>query len=167
MHSTVQIQHIPHRQNTAAADTTVRQELSRKEGAGCFAHGAAAHLLIKVWHCCSLRRPRPGFHPSRAPTSILLSCPCVSPCCRTPRSTSMKLPHPSLWIRPVQCQELTAKQRPPGNTLPSVLLAMHQSFMLYVYIPLGNAPQTSLGVPRTDLPWEMPQPRGRAALAGE
>ena len=59
------------------------------------------------------------------------------------------------------------KAETPGNALPSLLLAARQSFMLYAYIPLRNALQTSLGVCRTDLLWEMPQPTGWAALAIE
>lgn len=67
----------------------------------------------------------------------------------------------------MQRQELTSKQKLPGNTLSSLVLATHQSFMLHAYIPLRNALQTSLGAHRTDLLWEMPQPRGWAALAVE
>lgn len=46
----------------------------------------------------------------------------------------MELPHPSPRRRPLQCQELTAKQRPTCTTLPSLLLATHRFHVSYVHL---------------------------------
>lgn len=132
MHSTVRTQHIPNRQNTAAANMTVLQEWSRKEKAGCFAHGAAAQLQVSL----TLLLPTQiitQIPPVPCICIILQPSPCVPQAAGhwavTPWSYSISFPQ-----RSVQCQELTANKRPSGNFAVSASCYTPE-FLLYVYNP--------------------------------